>query len=128
MATQVESRNRSFKAGADLSAKQYFIVKLSSGNVVLASAATDIILGVLQNKPKSGENADVTLANAQGTVKVVAGGSISAGNMVTADSAGKAVATTTVGNYILGMALEDADSGDVFEVMPIAHRRYAATS
>lgn len=128
MSTEVTGPNRSFKSTNDLSAKQYFIVKLSSGNVVLASAATDVLLGVLKNKPKASENADVQLVNSQGTCKVKAGGSITAGNMITSDSAGKAVATTTTGNYILGMALEDAATDDVFEFMPMGHARYAATS
>lgn len=128
MSTTVTGPSRTFKAGADLRTKQYFIVKLSSGDVVLAAAATDNLLGILMNKPNSAENAEVQLVNSQGTCKVVAGGSITAGNMITADSAGKAVATTSVGNYILGMALKDAASGDVVEFMPTGHRRYAATS
>jgi hypothetical protein len=50
------------KAGADLSAadKQYKFVKLSAkGTVVLCTAITDKVVGVLQNRPASGEGADV---------------------------------------------------------------------
>ncbi len=128
MATTVTGPTRTFKSTNDLSAKQYFIVKLTSGEVVLAAAATDVLIGVLMNKPKAGENAEVQLINSQGTCKVIAGGTISAGNMLTADSAGKAVATTTTGNYLLGMALKDAVAGDIVEFLPGGHRRYAATS
>jgi hypothetical protein len=47
-------------AGADLSAKQYTFVKLnSSGEAIAAAAATDIPIGVLQNAPTSGQEAEV---------------------------------------------------------------------
>lgn len=123
------SGHLSRKASADLSAKQFFIVKLdTNGEVALASAATDAFIGVLQNKPKAGETAEIRLVNAEGTLKVVLGGTVAKDAMVTADSAGKGVSTTTVGNYVLGMALEAGVAGDIIEVLPIAHRRYAATS
>jgi len=128
MTITVTGPNRTFKSTNDLRLKQFYIVKLTSGEIVLAAAATDVLIGVLMNKPNAGENADVQLINSQGTCKVILGGSVSAGNMLTADSAGKAVATTSTGNYILGMALEDGDSGDVIEFMPCGHQRYAATT
>ena len=47
-----------FTASADLSAKQYYFVKLSSETkVTVCSAVTDKPIGVLQNKPASGEQA-----------------------------------------------------------------------
>jgi hypothetical protein len=42
---------QSFPTQTDLSAKQYHFVKLSSGLLVICAAATDIPIGVLQNKP-----------------------------------------------------------------------------
>lgn len=60
-------------AGADLTGKRYHIVKLNSaGEVVLASAATDAIIGVLDNEVKQGGVAEVVLANGQGTFRVKA--------------------------------------------------------
>lgn len=117
------------EAAADLSAKQYFIVKLdSNGKVALAAAATDAFIGVLQNKPKSGENAEVRLINAEGTLKVKLGGTVSKDGLVTANSSGKGVATTTVGDFLLGRAMEAGVDGDIIEVLPIGHQRYAAIS
>ena len=64
-------------AGADLSAKQYTFVKLdSSGQAVAAAAATDIPIGVLQNAPTSGQEAEVLVV---GGTKIVAGAAIAEG-------------------------------------------------
>jgi hypothetical protein len=115
-----EGRDRSFKAGANLSAKQYYFVKLDStqNQMVLAAAATDKILGVLQDAPTSGDYGRVTLLNGQGTTLVTAAAAISLGAFVTSDSAGKAVATTTAGNLVCGVALEAATAdGNLIEIM-----------
>jgi hypothetical protein len=103
-------------AGADLSAKQFYIVKPDSTaeQVVLAAAATNKLLGVLQNTPKSGEAANVRIL---GTSKVIAGGSVTDGAWVTSDASGKGVATTTDKDVVVGMAMEAASSGDIFEVL-----------
>ena len=51
-----------FTASADLSAKQFYIVKMSGDNTVTVCAAvTDVPIGVLQNKPASGEQAVVRI-------------------------------------------------------------------
>lgn len=122
MSQQVLSRSRTFKEGADLSAKQFYIVKLdSSGHVILSALATDAFIGVLENAPKSGVTTDevsVVLRSAQGTSKVIAGGTITAGAWITSDTAGKAVVTTTNKDQLLGMALVAAATGDIFEFMP----------
>lgn len=116
---------KTFPANADLSAKQYFIVKLDTDGVgvVLASAASDFSLGTLENKPASGEGASVHMRNGAGTHKVVLGGSVSAvGGKLTADSAGKAVVTTNSGDHIIGYALQTGSAGDIIEYMPSADR------
>lgn len=108
---------KSFVCGASsLATKQYYIVKQhTDGTMILAAAGTDKIVGVLQNKPDVGNAALVRIG---GTTKVVAGGTISVGAWVTADSNGKAVATTTDKDVVLGKYLgaASASSGDVIEV------------
>lgn len=99
-----------------LATKQYYIVKQhTDGTMILAAAGTDKIVGVLQNKPTVGKAA---LVRFLGTTKVVAGGAISVGAWVTADSNGKAVATTTDKDVVLGKYLGTgaAASGDIIEV------------
>lgn len=116
MSQFVKGFEKSFKSTNDLSTKQYYIVKVDTSNaqsVVLAAAGTDPIVGVLQNKPAAGKMANVQIL---GTAKVIAGGSVTRGDLVTSDSNGKAVTTTTNKDVILGRALDTAASGDVFEV------------
>lgn len=111
------SGERTFKAGADLSAKQYYIVKLDTvqNQVVLAAAATDKLLGVLLNAPVANQEARVHMNT--GTVKVVAGAAITLGAYVTSDGSGKAVATTTDKDKTIGIALQAAAAdGDIIEV------------
>jgi phage-related minor tail protein len=111
------SGERTFKAGADLSAKQYRIVKLDSvqNQVVVATAATDKLLGVLLNNPVAGQEARVHMNT--GTVKVVAAGVIALGAWVTADSVGKGTGTTSDKDKTIGIALEAAAAdGDIIEV------------
>ena len=93
-------------AGADLSTKQYYFVKVnSSGNAVLCAAATDAPIGVLQNNPVSGAEASITVI---GGTKLVAGAAIAAGIKIGTDSAGKAdakVAGTDTTEYTVGQVL-----------------------
>jgi hypothetical protein len=116
MSVAVRDFEKSFVSTGDLSAAEFVIVKISTTvdqNVVIAAAATDPIIGVLQNKPKAGEPAVVRWG---GSTKVIAGGTITAGDCVTSDGSGHAITTTTTGNVILGRALQSAVSGDIFEV------------
>ena len=109
---------KSFKAEADYSAKQYLLVKLgaTAGGCLLSTANTDLIIGAIQNKPASGEGADIPLT---GTALVKAGGTLSKGAYLTADSASKAISEGTEDKQIFGIALEDAVVDDVFEYLPI---------
>lgn len=105
-----EISNNSLKitlpAGADLSTKQYYFVKVnSSGNAVLCAAATDAPIGVLQNNPISGAEASIVVV---GGTKIVAGAAIAAGIKIGTDSAGKAdakVAGTDTTEYTVGQVL-----------------------
>ena len=102
-------------AAADLSTKQYTFVKLdSSGTVVAAAAATDIPIGVLQNAPTSGQEAEVLVV---GGTKVVAGAAIGEGALVGTSATGKAVALvagTDTTKYVVGTLLtESAADGNV---------------
>jgi hypothetical protein len=102
-------------AGGDLSALQYTFVKLnSSGEAVAAAAATDVPIGVLQNAPTSGQEAEVLIV---GGTKIVAGAAISEGALVGTSSTGKAVALvagTDTTKYVVGTLLtESGASGDI---------------
>lgn len=98
------------KAGADLSAvgNQYKFVKLSAINtVVLCNGVTDVPIGVLQNRPASGEGADVC---AIGITKVQGDADLSVGNLIGTSADGQAAAYaagTDTTKYIAGQVVED---------------------
>jgi len=102
-----------FTASADLSAKQYHFVKMSGNDTVTVCAAiTDVPVGVLQNNPASGGAAEVALL---GVTKVVADGTLAAGNLIgtSADGQADAIAAgtdTTV--YLMGVAVSAASAGE----------------
>ena len=120
MSGQQIDRDRTFKAGADLTSSQFRFVKMSAQNtVVVATAGTDKIIGVLMNAPALNDVARVTLLNAQGTTQVVASAAIAVGAYVTATTGGKAVTTTTAGNVVAGIAVDAAAAdGDLIEIIP----------
>lgn len=101
-------------AGADLSGAQYKFVKMSADNtVVVCSAATDLPIGVLQNAPKSGEEATVLVS---GGTKLILGGTVAAGAVVSTSAGAVGVAIvfgTDVTKYALGQAFTGGVSGDV---------------
>lgn len=107
---------KTFEAGENLSAKQFFAVKLnSSGQVVLAGAGERVI-GILQNKPESGAAAKV--ATVRGTTsKLKFGGSVTAGDAIKADSAGKGASGTGNLDKAFAICLFTAVDGDINEVL-----------
>lgn len=116
MSQFVEGGNKGYVATAALA--DGVIVKISSGQVVIAAAATDKFIGVTVGKAAIGETCTVRLRSASGTMKVKSGGTVAVGDRVTSNGSGVAITTTTAANEVLGIALEAASSGDFFEVMP----------
>lgn len=118
-------------AAADLSAKQYRFVKVdANGQAALASAAGEVCVGVLQNKPTSGQAATVRIF---GVSKVVANAAVSAGALIKtssdgeADTASKLTTNTSdagagadagIGSDVLGIALvAAANAGEIIPVL-----------
>lgn len=105
-------------ADADLSAKQYFIVKATASNGCALAGAGDIPLGVLTNDPESGEAAAIQVA---GVVRVTAGAGFAVGARVKADAAGKAITLVNgagTKEQSIGIALEAAtNDGDIVEIL-----------
>lgn len=102
------------KAAADYSAKLYYIVVGTAANKVTLSGAGGLSIGVIQDvgaKAGAGDTLDVCV---QGPCLVIAGGTITAGQIVASDAAGKAVRCDADGTIGFGYALESAVSGDIF--------------
>lgn len=96
-------------AGADLSAKQFYAVKVASGKLALCGAGAQGV-GVLQDKP----NADGVAGNFAfgGVSKIALGGTVTSGQMLASDSAGKFVAAAS-GDIAMGIAITGGSSGEI---------------
>jgi hypothetical protein len=107
-------------AGADLSTHQFKFVELdSNGAVVLAGAAGQDCLGVLLNKPKSGESCQIADIGGGSIVKVVASAAIALEARVSSAADGRAV-TAVATHHVLGKAL--LASAAAGEIIPVALR------
>ena len=124
--TMVSGNRRTYIAGADLSLKQFYIVKVNGttdNQVITATdATTNVHLGVLMNAPKANDLADVYLRNASGTGRVIIGtGGCAIGDALTSGAtgdAGKAIVTTTGNDQVLGYAAHAYNAGDIGEFYP----------
>jgi len=109
-------------AAADLSSNQYNFVKLDSdGNAAAVAATSDQAIGVLQNDPLLGQEAEVLVI---GGSKLVAGGAVTEGALVGTSAAGKGSALTPSGTAgasvprFFGVALTEASAAnDLFTVL-----------
>ncbi len=130
MAYEDPGKQISLLAGADLSAKQYYAVKVDANGKVVVAGAGELAIGILQNKPAAGQIATVMVT---GISKMVAGGVVASGELVASDAVGKAKAAVKgktdtsdagvaadplIGSAILGIALLGAAAdGNVISVL-----------
>lgn len=114
MAYEENQLKFSLEAGADLSAKQYYCAKVSSGKAALCSVEGEDVFGVIQNKPVSGEAAELAT---YGKTKAVAGAAILIDANLMVNASGKVI-TATTGDTIIGKALEAAAAdGNIITIM-----------
>jgi len=115
--------NRTFismTAGEDLSSGQYQLVYVDAANSVKQRNGKGAPgIGVLNNKPQSGEHASVVV---MGMTRCKAGGTIAAGNWVTCSASGTGIAVSS-GEYIFGKAITGVASGSAFQLL-IQHNGY----
>ena len=101
----------SYEANSDLSAKQFYCVKMVGLDTIdVCSAATDDCCGILQNDPKQGWAANVMHL---GTCKAVSDGSgtaISPGDLVGTNASGMLVKKATADYGIVGQALDASNA------------------
>lgn len=108
MAFEIPGFTLTLEAGANLTTKQYHGVTVnSSGRVVSAGNGADAI-GVLQNKPNTGQAATIMVTGVS-YIRVATGG-LTAGDDVGMDADGAAVNAATT-DAIIGIALETAAAG-----------------
>jgi hypothetical protein len=120
MASEITMGYLTATAGSDLSAKQYYVLRVTGSNTVdVATAATQVAVGVLQNNPASGEAATYSMEGCR--VKVYAGAAIAAGASLTANASGQAI-TGGTGDQCFAIALTAASAGGEYvEAVQISH-------
>jgi hypothetical protein len=103
---------------------QFLAVKQSTAadrTVLLANAANTDVYGILQNKPKQGEAADVCYS---GISKAVFGGTVTAKDFLTTDSSGRLVTATTgqlaCAKAIVAGVLSDVGTVEVLQARVVA--------
>lgn len=105
--------NSTYTAGGTIARGDF--VKLSSGKVVACSAVNDVAIGVALDGASNGDIVPVAILGVYGgTVRIKAGGSISAGDEITPQGKAQTSAGTT--ELICGRALEAGSSGDLVEI------------
>lgn len=109
MAREIQIFDRNYIAAADLSGLQYTCMALTTDNPSKVNKASSgaAIVGVLQNKPTSGQVADVRVL---GLTKLLvdSGAGVTAGDKLMAVNGTGGVATATTGNFVIGFAEETA--------------------
>ena len=111
MAVELPVFMKTFEASGDLSTKQYFFMKQDTtfNRVTTCTAATDVPIGVLQNKPDAaGKAAEVMIV---GLTKVSADAALTIGNLIGTSADGQADAKTVgtdITEYVVGRVYEAA--------------------
>ena len=130
MSYEIPGFTRSYEPAADLSGQQFRLVKLSGALIAATAAATDAVVGVLQNKPvpassiANGPPLGVT-SNVQTSRTVIisnvtrcyASAAFAAGSVVYAAADG-GVTNVVAGNKAVGVAEEaSAGAGSIVAVL-----------
>lgn len=121
MAFEIPGFSMTLVAGADLSALQHTGVKVNASGQAVTTANGDDIIGVLQNKPTSGQAATIVTS---GVSMMKAGASVTAGDAAAVDANGEVI-TATTGDAIIGTVLE---TGAVNELVAVHLRPGAAAA
>jgi len=103
-------------AGADLSAKQFYCVKLNTSGQMVLSGAGENALGILQDKPASFQVGAVCCL---GKSMAVYGASVTAGQNLASDASGKLVPATG-SDAVVAVAAESGSSGDICSVYVVS--------
>lgn len=90
----------------------------SDSYVQKAAAASDKLVGIAQNDTTTaGDVAEIAVAGGGGKAKL--GGTVSFGDLLTADTNGKLVATTSNAEKVIAQAMQDGVANDLIAVLII---------
>lgn len=113
-----EGLQKTLIAGAAIEPNRIVKFDAAADTVIKAAAATDKMIGVADNlgASASGDRLDVIM---DGIALVTYGGNVAAGDLLTSDSSGRAVAAApaaTASARVIGIAMEAGVSGDIGSV------------
>lgn len=109
---------KNYKAGAIVYPKRIVKFGADDKTVILATGATDALIGIVDNVGYDTANTNNRYPNPDvniyfaGIAPVVYGGTITRGNLITSDVNGKAIAATVAGSRVIGIAIEDGVNND----------------
>tara|TARA_Y100000310_G_scaffold340038_1_gene434550 strand:- start:406 stop:804 length:399 start_codon:yes stop_codon:yes gene_type:complete len=100
--------SRTMAAAADMRTMQYVVLRAAAAGTTNQASNPSLdaneVIGVLQNKPNSGQAATVGY---HGETKCVGGGTVTVNALVAPNGSGRVIDATS-GDFVLGMALEAA--------------------
>jgi hypothetical protein len=109
MAYEIPFNKITLEAAADLSAHQFRYVKIdAAGKAAAIAAATDLPIGVLQNRPTAGSAAEIVV---DGVTKLQADAALVPGTIIGTSADGQADAKTLgtdTTEHVNGLVLEGA--------------------
>ncbi|MCB0252561.1 MAG: DUF2190 family protein [Anaerolineae bacterium] len=112
MSGRNEGLIKSFVPGAAIAPYRCVKHDTTDNSVVQGAAATNPLIGV-SNSLGAAANDDTVDVVFSGIAEVEYGGNVTRGDLLTSDANGKAIATTTAGNRIIGIAMASGVSGDI---------------
>lgn len=118
MTTANPTNNLAFEAAQDFTNYRYsYVVADSNGKAALPSNGTNQVLGVIQNTPETGQEANVVPMGSGGTSKILLGATLAAGAKVSMEAdTGKAVAAAS-GSTPAGTLLQGGAEDELGEVL-----------
>jgi len=103
----------SFASAADLTDKEGYAVEVESGKVELWDGTGDLFGVIVDGDTTSGRNTVASFAGASGTVKVKLNGTVSAGDLLEAESGGTFIKRSS--GDATAMAIEDGTATELVE-------------
>lgn len=106
-------------AGASVTPNRLVKLGAADQTVILSTSASDKSIGVSSPLITAATGAVVDVAIG-GVAEVIAGGTVTRGDRITSDANGAGVTAAPAAgtnNFVVGIALESAVSGDVFSVL-----------
>ena len=121
MAGYIKGTTATFISAADYSATPYRLVHVTGEDIVTRSTDADgagqFPLGVMTDQVGSASGDAVTV-QMSGIAKIESGAAVAVGPSITTDGSGRGIATTTAGDFCIGIALQA--SAGAGEIIPVA--------